>query len=73
MLTAIGEFLLGNAFSMVTFGVYGGFFIAYGATLQPSFNAYIAYDPTNPALAPVSPGFLSTFGRPNIHHIKYIG
>ena len=63
MLTAIGEFLLGNGFSMVTFGVYGGFFLAYGATLQPSFNAYIAYDPTDELHAAASPGFLSSFGR----------
>jgi len=60
ILTSVGEFLLGNAFSMITFGVYGGFFLAYAATLQPSFNAFLGYD-TNPLLAPVSPGFLASF------------
>jgi succinate-acetate transporter protein len=62
ILSAIGEFLLGNSFSMILFGVYGGFFLAYGATLQPTFNAYIAYDPTDPTGAVMSPGFLSSIG-----------
>ena len=47
---------------MITFGVYGGFFLAYAATLQPSFNAFLGFD-TNPQLAPVSPGFLASFGE----------
>jgi succinate-acetate transporter protein len=73
ILSAIGEFLLGNAFSMVTFGVYGGFFLAYGATLDPRYNAYLAYEALPPSslnaeLSAISPGFLSTFGRlKNIH------
>jgi succinate-acetate transporter protein len=74
ILTAIAEFLLGNAFSMVTFGVYGGFFLAYGATLIPWFNAYIAFaaiPKDNNAstlildddLSPLTTGFLAAFGK----------
>jgi succinate-acetate transporter protein len=74
IMATIGEFLLGNAFSMVIFGVYGGFFLAYGATLIPWFNAYIAYAkiPTddhtgslilNDDLSPLSVGFLAAFGK----------
>lgn len=54
ILTCIMEFILGNTFPAVFFGVFGGYFLSFGATLLPSFNAYIAYaDPTstNPSLA----------------------
>ena len=48
------EFILGNTFPAVFFGVFGAYFLSFGATLTPSFNAFIAYaDPTatNPQLA----------------------
>jgi len=47
---------------MILFGVYGGFFLAYGATLQPIFNAYIAYDPSNPIDTVMAPEFLASIG-----------
>uniref|UniRef100_A0A2D3UVC2 Related to Y.lipolytica GPR1 protein and Fun34p n=1 Tax=Ramularia collo-cygni TaxID=112498 RepID=A0A2D3UVC2_9PEZI len=66
ILACIMEFILGNTFPAVFFGVFGSYFLAYGATLTPSFNAFGAYaDPTaaNPNLAAaeatMAPGFLS--------------
>jgi hypothetical protein len=46
------------------FGVYGGWFLTYGAVLTPSFNAVAAYaDPTNPKVSPAtSPAFLASLG-----------
>jgi GPR1/FUN34/yaaH family len=46
------------------FGVYGGWFLTYGAVLTPSFNAVAAYaDPTNPKVSPAtSTAFLASLG-----------
>lgn len=56
------EFILGNTFPFVVFSSFGAFWLAFGATLTPYFNASIAYDPTNPAKASSDPVFASTFG-----------
>jgi uncharacterized protein len=62
-MVAVGEFILGNSFSIVMFGTYGGFFLAYGATLTPFYDAFTAYaNPQDPAAAPISPGFLASIG-----------
>jgi len=55
------EFILGNTFPCVVFGAFGAFWLSFGATLTPYFNASIAYDPTHPELSAESPGFLNTF------------
>jgi len=46
---AIGEWILGNTFPFVVFGSFGGFWLTFGATLQPFYNATGAYaaDPTD--------------------------
>ena len=59
----IFEFLLGNSFPATFFGVFGAYFFSYGATLTPSFDAYLAYDPSNPTKAAVAPPFLAGLGK----------
>jgi len=56
------EFILGNTFPFVVFSSFGAFWLAFGATLTPYFNASIAYDPTHPAQSSSNPEFASTFG-----------
>ncbi|KZF25335.1 hypothetical protein L228DRAFT_66969 [Xylona heveae TC161] len=57
------EFILGNTFPFVVFCSYGGFWLTYGATLQPSFNAYGAYSPdtSNPAAGLNAASFNASF------------
>lgn len=55
------EFILGNTFPFVVFGSFGAFWLSFGATLTPYFNASIAYDPTHPAQSSTNPTFASTF------------
>jgi len=47
ILGSVGEFLLGNTFPFVVFGTFGAFWLSYGATLQPFYNAYGAYVGSN--------------------------
>jgi len=56
------EFILGNTFPFVVFSSFGAFWLAFGATLTPYFNASIAYDPAHPAQSSTNPEFASTFG-----------
>jgi uncharacterized protein len=51
-------------YSFVVFGTYGGFWLTFGATLQPFYNAWGAYatDPTNPATGLQNPDFYNSFG-----------
>lgn len=56
------EFILGNTFPFVVFGSFGAFWLTFGATLTPYFNASIAYEPTDPAASAGNPEFQSTFG-----------
>lgn len=55
------EFILGNTFPFVVFGSFGAFWLAFGATLTPYFNASVAYLPTEPAASSADPTFMSTF------------
>jgi len=55
------EFILGNTFPFVVFGSFGAFWLTFGATLTPYFNASIAYDPLHPAASSSDPVFASTF------------
>jgi uncharacterized protein len=55
------EFILGNTFPFVVFSSFGAFWLAFGATLTPYFNASAAYLPNDPAKASTDPVFASTF------------
>lgn len=61
VLGAVLEFILGNTFPFVVFGTFGAFWLTFGATLTPYFNASIAYDPTHPATSSSNPEFAATF------------
>ncbi|KAJ5378364.1 GPR1/FUN34/yaaH family-domain-containing protein [Penicillium cosmopolitanum] len=62
ILGAVGEWILGNTYPATVFAIFGGFWFSFGATLQPSFNAYGAYspDPSNPAKG-MNAEFFATF------------
>ncbi len=55
------EFVLGNTFPFVVFSSFGAFWLSFGATLTPYFNASIAYLPSDPAASATDPVFCSTF------------
>ena len=55
------EFVLGNTFPFVVFGSFGGFWLTFGATLTPYFNASGAYSPQDPTAGATEPMFLSSF------------
>jgi len=55
------EFILGNTFPFVVFCSFGAFWLSFGATLTPYFNASIAYDPAHPAQSSSDPTFAATF------------
>ncbi|KAJ5057922.1 GPR1/FUN34/yaaH family-domain-containing protein [Bipolaris maydis] len=48
VLGGIGEWILGNTFPFVVFCSFGAFWLGFGATLQPFYNAYGAY--ANPSV-----------------------
>ncbi len=55
---SVGEWIIGNTFPFVVFGTFGAFWLAFGSTLQPFYNAYGAYvtDPTVAAQSMGQPG-----------------
>ena len=55
------EFILGNTFPFVVFGSFGAFWLTFGATLTPFYNAAIAYQPLEPETATSAPQFNATF------------
>nr|MDZ8059463.1 GPR1/FUN34/YaaH family transporter [Nostoc sp. EkiNYC01] len=67
MLGGSFEFLLGNTFSFVVFCSFGAFWLSFGATLTPSFNATAAYGPDNPAAGTFDPMFAATFAYFHIY------
>lgn len=56
------EFILGNTFPFVVFGSFGAFWLTFGATLTPMYNAAAAYqtDPSDPAAGTAE--FSASFG-----------
>jgi len=56
------EFVLGNTFPSVVFTTFGAFWLTYGGTLQPFYNAAQAYKPGPVADALLDPEFLASFG-----------
>ncbi|KAK3069532.1 hypothetical protein LTR53_012050 [Teratosphaeriaceae sp. CCFEE 6253] len=63
ILGAVGEWIIGNTFPFVVFGSFGAFWISFGATLTPMYNAYGAFspDPTNLAEGLTEPTFNASF------------
>lgn len=62
---SIMELIIGNTFAFVVFGSYGAFWLALGATLQPTYNAEGAYTEglTGAAKAAGGAEFSSSFGK----------
>lgn len=56
---AILEFFLGNTFPFVVFATFGGFWLAYGTTLQPTSGIASAYAATGGL---ESPQFAASYG-----------
>jgi len=70
--SAVMEFILGNTFSFVLFMGYGSWFLTYGATLQPFYNAAGYYAPTafnSPPLANLTEATAQDWGElsPQFH------
>jgi len=65
MIGSLLERILGNTFSFVVFGSYGAFWLTFGVTLQPAYNAEGAYTAgkTGAAEAEGMAQFESTYGR----------
>lgn len=61
VLGGVMEFILGNTFPSVVFSMFGAFWLSYAATLQPFYNAAIAYDPAHPNNASSNPEFADSF------------
>jgi succinate-acetate transporter protein len=55
------EFFLGYTFQFAVFGSFGAFWLSFGATLTPYFNAAAAYQPESPNTAFTNPTFNATF------------
>lgn len=55
------EFFLGHTFQFAVFGSFGAFWLSFGATLTPYFNAAAAYQPDSPETALTNPTFNATF------------
>ena len=53
------EFFLGNTFPFVVFSTLGGFWLSFGATLQPFYGIGAAYEATGGEESPV---FAASFG-----------
>lgn len=63
------EFILGNTFPFVVFTTFGAFWLTYGGTLQPFFNASAAYQPGAPYTSATDPEFASS----HAFFLAYIG
>jgi hypothetical protein len=58
------EFVLGNTFPFVVFCSFGGFWLTFGVTLIPFYNAYGAYSTTGTAADGLNTqGFNASFGE----------
>ena len=57
------EFVLGNTFPFIVFGSFGAFWLTYGATVTPYFNASGAYASSTATDSPTAsnPTFEATF------------
>ncbi|KAH8117437.1 GPR1/FUN34/yaaH family-domain-containing protein [Phellopilus nigrolimitatus] len=48
-LASIMEWLIGNTFPCVVFGTFGGFWISYGVSIQPTFDLAASFAPASDA------------------------
>ena len=64
LLGGLLQWVAGNTFPFVVFASFGGFWLSYGATLTPSFNAYGAYSPDTSSIKAGldTKGFNASFG-----------
>ncbi|ORY62587.1 GPR1/FUN34/yaaH family-domain-containing protein [Pseudomassariella vexata] len=64
LLGGILEYIRRNTFPAVVFSSFGAFWLTFGATLMPQFNAYAAYAPTGAAAVEglKTKGFNASFG-----------
>jgi succinate-acetate transporter protein len=64
ILAAIGEWLIGNTFSMCLFFTYGTFWVCQGAQLIPWFAVGSQYSTTGDSLLGMAePGYFATVGE----------
>lgn len=65
IIACIFELILGNTFPATFFGVFGAYFLSYGATFTPSFNAFGAYASEDPVTGTgqAAPAFQAGLGR----------
>lgn len=63
-LSGILEWVLGNTFPATVFCSFGGFWFAFGGTLNPNFGAYSFYatDIEKPTTGMAAPAFNSSLG-----------
>lgn len=62
ILGSVGEWIIGNTFPFVVFGSFGAFWLQFGATLQPFYNAYGAFSTTSsPAEGLTTVGFNASY------------
>jgi len=61
----MGEWLVGNTFPSVVFFAFGAFWLNFGASMIPFFNAYAGYspDPAVPGLGLQSVEYNSSWGK----------
>ena len=65
IIAALLEWYLGNTFPSVVFSAYGAFFLSFGGTLTPAFNAFAAYAPPGQGgeVGLKTQGFNASFGE----------
>lgn len=66
VLGSIYEWILGNSFASVVFATFGGFWLSFGGTLNPSFAAFSSYAPADaasPAEGLQTEAFNASFGK----------
>lgn len=55
------EWVLGNTFPATVFTTFGGFWLSFGATLTPFFNAMAAYDAAATPAGTTPPAFYASY------------
>lgn len=56
------QWIIGNTFPFVVFGSFGAFWLSFGGTLQPFYNAWGAYSKTDSAADGLTePAFNASF------------
>jgi hypothetical protein len=71
MVGGLLEFFLGNTFPAVVFFSFGAFWLSFGGTLIPQFNAFGAYAPadaTSAAAGLAAQGFNASFGKTKLQY-----